>query len=160
MRVLLLVIAVVSGCGGPSSTLPVVNSACIADAVTYNRTISEEFRHPTEKPNSKPPVEVARELIEGSRTSGNTQIIPDDRTKTEIANRGVIETTASFRLCIGIDGVPTSVSRVSSSCFPRYDELIRTTIETWRYSPYRIDGVPVEVCTGINFLYKQPRRRR
>lgn len=158
MRALLFAIAVVSGCG-PTSTFPVVSEACITDATTYNRTISEEFRHPTEKPSTKPPLEVARELVEGRRTSGNTLIIPDDQTKTEMRDRGVIETTASFRLCLGVDGVPMSVTRVSSSCFPRYDERIRTTIETWRYSPYAVDGVPVEVCTGINFLYRQARRR-
>ena len=160
MRVLLFVVAAGSGCGGPSSTFPVVSEACIADAVTYNRTVSEEFRHPTKKPKTRPPVEVARELIEGSRTSGNTQIVPDDRTKTEMADRGVIETTASFKLCLGIDGVPMSVTRMSSSCFPRYDETIRTTIETWRYSPYSVDGVPAEVCTTINFDYQQGGRRR
>lgn len=161
MRALFTVgVAVVVGCGGPSAAFPTVSDSCIKDATTYNRTISAEFRHPTAKPNSEPPLEVARELIEGRRTSGKTTILPDDMTAYEMAQRGVIETTASFALCLDTSGVPASVTRMSSTCFPRYDEKIRTTMLTWRYSPYSVDGVPKKVCTTINVLYRQPRRRR
>lgn len=153
-------IAVVVGCGGPTAALPVVSTVCIKDATAYNRTISEEFRHPTAKPNAEPPLEVSRELIEGRRVSGDTAIRPDDMTTSQMADLGVIETTASFALCLDTAGVPVSVSRMSSTCFPRYDEKIRTAMLTWRYSPYSVDGVPKEVCTTINFLYRQPRRRR
>lgn len=164
MRALLIgssAITVFCACVESGSTLPVVSEQCIADAVSYNRTISEEFRHPTERPAGKPaPVQVAPELVEGRRLSGTTMIIPNDGTKEEMANRGVIETTASFELCLDAAGVPVSARRMSSTCFPRYDETIRTTMLTWRYSPYTIDGVATEVCTGVNFLYKQSARRR
>ena len=28
-------------------------------------------------------------------------------------------------------------------------------MRTWRYSPYMKDGVPLEVCTGVTFIYSQ-----
>lgn len=152
--------AVAVGCGGPSASIPVVSQVCIKDATTYNRTISEEFRHPTARPNVEPPLEVSRELIEGRRVSGETAIRPDDLTAHRMAEYGVIETTASFALCLDTAGVPLSVSRTSSTCFPRYDEKIRTAMMTWRYSPYTVDGVAKDVCTTVNFIYRQPRRRR
>lgn len=160
MRALLATgLAVWVGCGGPSAAFPTVSEACIKDASTYNRTISEEFRHPTAKPNAEPPLEVSRELVEGHRVAGDTAIRPDDMTAYEMARRGVIETTASFALCLDTTGVPVSVSRISSTCFPRYDEKIRTAMLTWRYSPYSVDGVPKDVCTTINFLYRQRPRK-
>ena len=150
----LLALTALCGCVESGSTFPVVSDECIADAVTYNRTAADAFRPPPPKPNAEPPLEVARELVEGRRTSGDTMVIPDDRTKDEMRSRGVVETTASFAFCLDTVGTVVSARRVSSSCFPRYDERIRKTILTWKYSPYSVDGVPKEVCTGVNFRYK------
>ena len=155
MRATLVLLA--CGCGG-APAIPTVSDHCITDAVAYNRKISEEFRRPAPKPDTPPPLEVKRELVEGRRIAGTTAILPDESTLVEMRRRGVVETTASFRLCLGTDGVPTEVRRLSSTCFPRYDERMRKTIETWRYSPYSVDGIPKDVCTEIRFLYRVRRR--
>ncbi len=103
---------------------------------------------------------VAAVLVEGRRISGDKLIIPDDETRTAIQRNGVAKTSAAFKLCIDTVGLPASVELMSSSCFPRYDERLRSRIKTWRYSPYSVDGVPKAVCTRIIYIYSNGPRRR
>ena len=68
---------------------------------------------------------------------------------------GVSKTSAAIKLCLDATGVPTTVDVYSSSCFPRYDADLASTIRAWRYSPYMVDGVALAVCTRVIFVYSQ-----
>jgi len=160
MRALVLVL-VCSACGGSqgrNSGVPLVNQSCIDDAIANHRTQLPYPKPPgetSEPPPSTPPVEVAPSLLEGQRISGEKRIIPDDTTKDEIAKRHISGITATFKICLDTSGMPKSVDRLYSSCFPRYDADIRSGMKEWRYSPYMKDGQPVPVCTAVTFIYTQ-----
>ncbi len=151
MRSGVLVLVGVVGCGSTTtgSTLPIADNQCLDDAAHGRRA------EPDPAQAASGPVAVAVELVEARRLSGEKQVLPDDQTKDAIRARGVTGTTALFKLCLDASGVPTEVTRQRSSCFPRYDERIRTTMLAWRFSPYEVDGHATEVCTSVNFVYSQ-----
>lgn len=154
MRALVLVLVAGVGCGTTTgSTLPVADNQCLDDAA-HGRRAGEAA--PAAAASGKPaPLEVAVELVEPLRISGEKMVLPDDPTKDAIRDRGVTGTTAVFELCLDAAGVPSEVTRQRSSCFPRYDQRIRTAMLAWRFSPYLVDGRATEVCTAINFVYQQ-----
>jgi len=78
-------------------------------------------------------LEVPPSAIDGKRISGETMIEPDTHTQLEMQGVGVDQTSAAFDVCLDPMGIPTAVELVSSTCFPRFDEKLRTTILTWRY---------------------------
>lgn len=158
MRSGVLVLVGVLGCGSTTgstttgSTLPIADNQCLDDTA-HGRHAEPD---PAQAASGKPaPVAVAVELVEARRLSGEKHVLPDDATKDAIRDRGVTGTTALFRLCLDVSGVPSEVTRQRSSCFPRYDERIRTAMLAWRFSPYEVDGHATEVCTSVNFVYSQ-----
>ena len=156
-------VCAVSSCGGRIDHLaayPTVSRTCIENAEANGTTVPEDFGAPPTPDSTPPPLDVPASAIEGKRISGVTQIRPDYETQRAMADAGVVETTASFKLCLDTSGVPTSAMRLSSTCFPRYDETIRTRMLTWRYTPYSVDGLPKEVCTQISYLYSIGKRRK
>lgn len=56
--------------------------------------------------------------------------------------------------CIEPDGTTSAVKTVRSTGFVEIDRITRTTVETWRYAPYRVDGRPTRVCTTIDFNFR------
>jgi hypothetical protein len=158
MRTALLVVAL-TGCasspGRDPRALPETNSACLANA--HARQDQGLPALPTPPPAATPkppPLDVAPTLIEGHRISGQRAITPDKDTERAMRQAGVTQTSPTFKLCLDTQGVPTSVTLLRSSCFPRYDAEIEAKLAEWRYSPYQKDGVAVEVCTAITFIYR------
>jgi TonB family protein len=94
-------------------------------------------------------------LLEGRRISGQKLVVPDDETKTAIANAGGGRVTGSFRLCLDTTGQVESVMPLRSTGLASYDRDILRAMQQWRYSPYMIDGKPVPVCTSVTFIYTQ-----
>lgn len=146
------------GCGGTEAThsAPLVDPDCIAAA--HKRIDEGEPVLPPAPATSdgRPvPVSLPATTLEAHRISGRRAIPPDDRTKREIQKQHVTQTSPSFKLCLDVQGVPTTITRLRPSCFPRYDEEIVETMRTWRYSPYLKDGAPVAVCTAVTFIYTQ-----
>lgn len=150
------VIALLVGCGG-AETPPaaLVDSACIRHA--HERIDRGDPVLPPSTPtDGQPAPEIqASNLVEGRRIAGQRAISPDDDTKREIHTQGVTQTSPAFKLCLDKQGVPKSITQLRASCFPRYDQQIVETMRAWRYSPYLKDGAPVEVCTGVTFIYTQ-----
>jgi hypothetical protein len=149
----------VVGCGGDPSTraspsLPTTNQRCL-DAARSQPT-SPPFPESSRGPDgAPPPTTVPSALVEAKRISGEKLLVPDDDTKSAIRRAGVSKTTAAFKLCLDTAGEPATVEMYSSSCFPRYDSEVAAMIQSWRYSPYTVDGVAVPVCTAIVFIYSQ-----
>jgi hypothetical protein len=149
------------GCGSSShgDSLPTKSDRCLADAQAGKRPIAVPSK-PLHRPGDPTPLEVPSSAVDGKRISGETMIEPDTQTQFEMQAVGVDQTSAAFQLCLDTTGTPIAVERLSSTCFPRFDERLRTTIFTWRYSPYSLDGAPKTVCTRLNYVYVRPRPRR
>jgi len=96
-------------------------------------------------------------VLEVFRIAGAKNVIPDDVTKTEIADAGKGRLVGSYKVCIGVDGLITSVSQLNSTGVPAYDAKIIDTIRSeWRYRPFvGTDGKPERVCTAVTFIYAQ-----
>jgi hypothetical protein len=101
------------------------------------------------------PVVVAPRTVEQMRISGQKLIVPDDVTKTEIARAKIHKLVTTYKLCIGVDGVPTEVRMLKSSGFAGYDARIQSEMLEWRYRPYTVEGAPRPVCTSVTFIYQQ-----
>jgi protein TonB len=112
---------------------------------------------PPPPPPPAPPQNVPPTLLEGNRIAGKREITPDDPTKVQIARSGKDKLVTSYKLCIATDGTVTSVRLLKSSGFRDYDNKIIDTINnTWRYSPYKVNGKVAAVCTAVTFIYSQP----
>jgi hypothetical protein len=95
-------------------------------------------------------------MLEGSRTAGDKNIVPDDVTKTEISRSGKDRIIGSFKLCLTVGGEIQSVNMLKSTGFGSYDQKILSTIRgSWRYKPYNVNGKAVPVCTAVTFIYSQ-----
>jgi len=95
-------------------------------------------------------------LLEGNRVAGTKSVVPDDATKVAIAMAGRDKIIGSFKLCIGVDGVVKHVTLLRTTEFAAYDEKILREMRAWQYSPYRVNGNAVPVCTAVTFIYRQP----
>ncbi len=111
---------------------------------------------PPPPPPPAAPQNVPPTLLEGSRVSGEKQIIPDDVTKTEIQRSGKDKLIGSFKLCINANGEVTSVNLLKSTGFAAYDSRITGKMRgEWKYRPYAVNGKAVPVCTAVTFIYSQ-----
>ena len=103
-------------------------------------------------------------LIAGKRISGERNIGPDEHTLRAIERarpKGMSRDTklvGTFRICLDASGVPESVLPLRSTGSAEYDAKIMTTMRTWRYSPYLVDGEAVPVCTPVTFVYRRTYR--
>ena len=99
---------------------------------------------------------MAPTVLDANRTSGDKEILPDERTQSEIARSGTESISASFKVCVTEDGSINTVSMIKSSGFPSYDVKIQNTIrKTWHYRPIMVSGKPAPVCTAVTFHYHQ-----
>lgn len=72
-----------------------------------------------------------------------------------MAASGKTKLVTTYKLCVDAAGAVSKVSMLKSSGLPGYDAKISSTMKTWRYSPYLIDGVAKAVCTAVTFIYTQ-----
>lgn len=106
-----------------------------------------------------PPITLPPTLLRGLRTSGETQIHPDDVTKTEIIRSGKTKVVASFRVCIGVHGEVSSMQLAKPSGFAGYDSSLTAGMRGWTYKPYMLKDAktgeehPIPVCGIVTFIY-------
>jgi len=106
-------------------------------------------------PPSPPPPSVAPTQLEGSRISGDKNIVPDNVTKVEIARSVKGKIVTALKFCLSTDGSVSSVSLLKSSGFPAYDAKIQREMRTWRYRPYVVNGKATPVCSAVTYIYSQ-----
>jgi hypothetical protein len=94
-------------------------------------------------------------MLEGSRISGDKNIIPDDVTKTEIQRSGKDRIVGSFKLCLSDAGDITAITQLKSTGFSAYDGKIQREMRNWKYRPFMVNGKPSRVCTAVTFIYSQ-----
>ena len=107
-------------------------------------------------PPFEPPLTVPPTVLEGSRISGEKEILPDDATVKAIELAGQERLVGSVKLCLTAAGTIQSVAAIKSTGFVDYDRTIQNTIRSqWRYRPYEVDGKAVPVCTAVTFIYRR-----
>jgi Protein kinase domain len=106
----------------------------------------------TPTPPSSEPVNAPPSVLEANRVTGNKNIFPDDDTKAAIAAGGG-RAVGSFKLCLDVTGVVTSVNQLKSTGFPSYDDEIMRQMRAWTYKPYAPDGTAMPVCTAVTFIF-------
>jgi hypothetical protein len=95
------------------------------------------------------------QLLEARRIGGPKNIFPDDATKVAIQESGVTRVAGTFRICIDETGHVESILPTRLTGFPAYDRTLIAGMQTWRYSPFLVDGQPTPVCTKVTFIYSQ-----
>ena len=147
-------VCVLTACGATQSGSDegLVNYECTEEATTA-RTVRPFPTKPGELAPVLPTSEINATMLERNRITGNRSVLPDDRTKDRMRKMGIDMLSATFKLCVNADGVPTFVERQYSSCFPPYDEDIRDAILTWRYKP------SAAACSTVQFVYETRNHR-
>jgi TonB family protein len=93
--------------------------------------------------------------LEAQRVAGERDILPDDVTRADLRRGGATRLLTVVKVCIDAGGRVTSATMLKSSGYPAYDQRLRATIkDTWRYRPYKIDGVAKPVCSSATFIYR------
>jgi TonB family protein len=111
---------------------------------------------PAPPPPLLPPSDVvAPTALEVLRVSGEKLIVPDEATKIEIFRSGKTKLVTTYKICVDAAGSVSALNLLKSSGFPDYDAKLLTTMWTWRYRPYLVEGVARPVCTSVTFIYQQ-----
>ena len=112
---------------------------------------------PPPPPPPPPPATkvVAPTVLEALRISGEKNIVPDYATKMAIARSNTRKLMGVYKLCLAASGSIQSVSMIKSMGFAAYDTKIQTTMRTWKYRPFMLDGMATPVCTVVQFAYSQ-----
>lgn len=79
-------------------------------------------------------------------------VTPDSDTKHAVADSGR-RLVGSFKLCLDVEGHPTSVDMLQTTGVPSYDQNIMRHIRQWGFTPVVLDGKPIPVCSAVTFIY-------
>jgi cysteine-rich repeat protein len=94
-------------------------------------------------------------IIEGYRVAGEPQIHPPDKVRDRMQDRGEMRAVGIVKMCLGTDGVPSSLQIHRTTGYKDYDDLLLARMRAWRYRPYQLaDGTPVTACTLVAFIYR------
>jgi hypothetical protein len=100
------------------------------------------------------PQNIPPTVMDGLRLNGTKTIPPDAATTAEIVKLGKLRVIGSFKVCIGITGLVTTVSTLKSTGFPLYDGKLVSEMRAWRFKPYLVNRKPIAACTAETFIYK------
>ena len=146
---------------GPDTGIPTIGTGCIEG--THCGVTDSTTQPPAIKPCTDPsrvhdadcqpkqPPKIV--IVEKLRISGETQIQPADEVKITMERDGQSHLHVAFKVCLDENGNVTSTSRMGSTGFATYDDALAAAISTWRYSPYKVNGIGVPVCGPVTFNF-------
>jgi len=138
----------------PASTPPPPQQ--VATATPASQTVAALPQAPAPPTPPAPPQTVAPTALDANRIAGEKDIVPDERTQSDIFRSGVEKVIGSYKVCISAEGSVSAVSQLKSTGFPTYDATILDTIRSkWRYRPFIVNGKAAAVCTAVRFIYLQ-----
>lgn len=123
----------------------VVAFATCTSALTLRMDVSTTSRA-SERPVPKT-IFLSAEIMTGLKISGANPTYPKE------ARAKRIQGTVELQAIIGKDGGIRDLQVLNSPNKVLSDSSL-TTVRTWRYHPYLINGEPVEVKTTIKVIYK------
>ncbi len=100
------------------------------------------------------PVIVPSQWLDGHLVSGVEKIHPPDGVRREMQRDGQSQTRALVMMCLTKEGRVRSLDLKKSSGYSDYDATLLREMKRWRYTPYKMNGVAVEVCTAVTFIYR------
>jgi protein TonB len=62
--------------------------------------------------------------------------------------------TTRLRVCVAVDGKPTSVDLQSTSGFDRLDDAARESVRSWTFVPARRGSEPVADCVVVPIRWR------
>lgn len=97
---------------------------------------------------------LAPDVAAGLRIAGNEKIYPPDSVKVAMvhADQGMVQ--ATIKLCVDASGGIESVKLMKSTGYRDYDALLTSTMQSWRYRPYKVNGVATPMCTVQIVIYR------
>jgi outer membrane biosynthesis protein TonB len=105
-------------------------------------------------PPTTPEINVAPKVVAALRIAGEQNISPNMLTERELNRIGARRLVGTVKLCLDTSGKVTRVIVIKSTTVPAYDNKIVNTIkDTWRYSPFLVDGRAEPVCSAVTFVY-------
>jgi hypothetical protein len=121
------------------------------------RPIPDGWPGPGNKPTPPPtgPQIVPQVAIEAVRLSGEKQIPPPAAVRAQMATDQIARLVTTWKMCLSASGTVEKLAPLMSSGFVAYDDEIRARMKEWRYSPFKVDGRAVPVCTSVTFIYNQ-----
>ena len=57
--------------------------------------------------------------------------------------------TAVVKVCVSEAGAVSSSTIIKPSGYPAFDARVASSVRTWRYKPYAVDGKTVPVCSAV-----------
>jgi TonB family protein len=93
-----------------------------------------------------PPVDMKKK-----RLGGDTQIVPDQVTRTAMSRDGKSSWTGIVKFCIDTSGRVKSASMAKPTGYPAYDALLLRGVRQWTYSAHTVGGTPVPACSTVKF---------
>lgn len=100
-----------------------------------------------------PGVTIPPMIMQGLRRSGDTQIHPSRNVKNQIIDDGKVKVVGNLKVCIQPTGAIGSVTLLSSTKYPEYDQQLIEAVRRWHYNPYTVNGRPVSACSAVSFVY-------
>ncbi len=110
---------------------------------------------PPPKVEAAEPKIVPQVALEQQRLSGNKHITPTDEVKLQIKREAKTRVVTSVKMCLSTGGNVTRLRILKSSGYPSYDRKIKAEMRQWKYSPFKVNGRAVPVCTSVTFIYNQ-----
>jgi hypothetical protein len=98
---------------------------------------------------------VAPKVLDAQREGGPAGIVPDDVDWVRFYRAGGRQASGAFKYCIDDTGKTELVNVLRSTGIPNYDRKIVRTMATWKYTPFKVDGVPKPICSVHVFTYTQ-----
>jgi TonB family protein len=109
---------------------------------------------PPEPPKPvKTVINVPPTILNALRTYGDTQIHPSRNTQNQMLTDGKTKVVGTVKVCIQATGAIGSVTLLSSTKYPEYDQLLLEGAKRWQYRPYMIDGTAQPACSAVSFVY-------
>jgi protein TonB len=131
-------------------------STCTGPACDPNSPLVNAPPPPPPEPVKKEePKIVPQVALEQQRIAGNKHVVPSDSDKLAIKRAGQSRVVTTVKMCLSSGGTVNRVDMLKSSGYPAYDQKIKSTMRTWKYKPFRVNGKAVPVCTSVTFIYNQ-----
>jgi hypothetical protein len=90
------------------------------------------------------------------RISGTTSFTMPRSLENEMDRTGDAEMDYRGQLCVGRDGVPTSLHTTERTRVRAADREVAKTVLSWRFAPYRVDGHTVPFCESVRYRFEMP----
>ena len=99
-----------------------------------------------------PPRTVPTSRLEKLRLAGSAYIDPDPETRADMVAAGKLAVTARIRYCIDTSGDVSKITMVKRSGFKAYDHKLVLAIGRWRFRPYMVNNVIIDICAVATFM--------